>query len=313
MSNCEEIITDYFSSTYFLFFPNICNAKCKFCYLHPKYLKKAWLSSSLLSSIENILASMQHLGFQEVRLTGGEPLVYENYDEVISILQKLKIGYSIITNGINLSLFREAFFSFPPKRLIVSFHSIDCKEEAHEAGTNCKDVMNEIALLARRGFDILVSIVFRESNMHEIPSIVKQYTAIGIRTFKLIYPNTPYHGKCLIDQFQDCKTILRRSFSDVRIFATRFNADSCLLTSEGFLSISVADCKVTSCCVLMGCGPFAPLEYWDTEKAAATIERIHSEACIKRVGFPCKTYFENCPLALEDIFTGCDVSTDYSD
>lgn len=70
-----------------------CNLRCRYCMpLHPEFLDK----SSYLTpqQYKEIIGELLDYGIEEVRITGGEPLVRQDFDEVIQELAKLKIPSS---------------------------------------------------------------------------------------------------------------------------------------------------------------------------------------------------------------------------
>ncbi|MEG1313617.1 MAG: radical SAM protein, partial [Bacilli bacterium] len=78
---------------------NRCNKKCSFCYsnFESNGCDVDW------ATLENELRYMKENQIDEVVLSGGEPLLCRNFEEVLCTLYNHKKNITILSNGIALS------------------------------------------------------------------------------------------------------------------------------------------------------------------------------------------------------------------
>ena len=78
----KEIVNKYYNKHLFTFLPNLCNSACDFCYVEPIVGKSAKLSKKLLENFETLIKQAKEIGFETIRITGGEPLIFSNFFEI---------------------------------------------------------------------------------------------------------------------------------------------------------------------------------------------------------------------------------------
>jgi cyclic pyranopterin phosphate synthase len=106
-----------------------CNFRCRYCM--PREVFDAnyqFLPQGALLSFEEIarLAGIfVGLGTEKIRLTGGEPLVRRDLDQLISKLQDLKVEITLTTNGSLLARQAEKLARAGLNRVTVSLDSLD--------------------------------------------------------------------------------------------------------------------------------------------------------------------------------------------
>ena len=79
-----------------------CNLRCTYCM--PQEDMK-FMSSDLLMTADEIVGIAKQfvaLGVKKIRLTGGEPLVRKDFDEIFKRLSALPVSLHLSTNGITL-------------------------------------------------------------------------------------------------------------------------------------------------------------------------------------------------------------------
>lgn len=112
----------------------LCNLDCKMCYVH---LSLAQLGERKLLSVDQWKALMHQAvaeGLMYATLTGGECLLYPDFDELYLYLQSQGVQVGVITNGILLTEERIRFFTcHPPASIQVSFYG--ASEEGYERVT----------------------------------------------------------------------------------------------------------------------------------------------------------------------------------
>jgi len=107
-----------------------CNFRCVYCMPKEVFGKDyAFLERKELLSFEEItrLARVfQRLGIEKIRLTGGEPLVRRNLEQLIAMLSQVGgLDLTLTTNGSNLARKAAALKAAGLKRITVSLDALD--------------------------------------------------------------------------------------------------------------------------------------------------------------------------------------------
>ncbi len=106
-----------------------CNFRCTYCMprevFGPDY---AFLRRDQLLSFEEITRTariFRQLGIEKIRLTGGEPLLRKNLEQLIAMLAPLGLDLTLTTNGSLLARKAKALRQAGLKRITVSLDSLD--------------------------------------------------------------------------------------------------------------------------------------------------------------------------------------------
>jgi cyclic pyranopterin phosphate synthase len=106
-----------------------CNFRCVYCMPKEVFGKDyAFLERKALLSFEEItrLARIfQRLGIEKIRLTGGEPLVRRNLEQLIGMLAELGLDLTLTTNGSTLAKKAQALKAAGLQRVTVSLDALD--------------------------------------------------------------------------------------------------------------------------------------------------------------------------------------------
>jgi GTP 3',8-cyclase len=106
-----------------------CNFRCVYCMPKEVFGKDyAFLERRALLSFEEItrlVRVFQRLGIEKIRLTGGEPLVRRNLEQLIGMLAELGLDLTLTTNGSILAKKAQALKAAGLERVTVSLDALD--------------------------------------------------------------------------------------------------------------------------------------------------------------------------------------------
>src|SRR5689334_19749157 len=106
-----------------------CNFRCVYCMPKEVFGRDyAFLERSALLSFEEIQRVARvfaQLGVKKIRLTGGEPLVRRNVEQLVAMLHELGLEIALTTNGALLPAKAEALKAAGLDRVTVSLDSVD--------------------------------------------------------------------------------------------------------------------------------------------------------------------------------------------
>ena len=152
-----------------------CNLRCQYCMpeegipLTPsKFIMNA-------SEIESLATTFVGMGVKKIRLTGGEPLLRKDFEDILSRLSKLDVDLSITTNGILADRFLPIFKKHRLKKVNFSLDTL--KEERFKEITRrsgYEKTMENLDLFIREGFEVKLNIVLMKGiNDDEVVDFVK--------------------------------------------------------------------------------------------------------------------------------------------
>lgn len=161
-----------------------CNFRCVYCM--PKEVfgnDYAFLPAEELltfGEIERLASIFTSLGVKKIRLTGGEPLMRRNIDQLIKKLTKIKgiedIG--LTTNGVLLKQYGQRLFAAGLKRINVSLDALDSNlfGQLNGRGISSKGIIDNIEFIKRLKFNVKVNMVVQKDvNESEIIPMAKHF------------------------------------------------------------------------------------------------------------------------------------------
>ena len=166
-----------------------CNFRCKYCM--PKevfgndhvFLPKEELLS--FEEIERLSRIYAKLGVKKLRLTGGEPLLRKDLDQLIARLNEIPgiedIG--LTTNAKLLKLQGEKLYSAGLRRLNISLDAIDDEtfKSINDRNVSSQEILDNIHYAISLGFKVKVNMVVQKGvNDHEVIPMAKYFKSHGI-------------------------------------------------------------------------------------------------------------------------------------
>lgn len=137
-----------------------CNLRCFYC-MPPGGIALSPPDSIMTASeIEKIAGVFVKLGVTKIRLTGGEPLVRKDFEDIAQRLSKLNVEIALSTNGILIDQYLHTFKSTGIRKINVS---LDTLNKTKFSDITRRDyftrVLNNIGLLIENGFFPKINVV----------------------------------------------------------------------------------------------------------------------------------------------------------
>jgi len=172
-----------------------CNLRCTYCMPRADFGKDhVFLPRAELLSFEEIArlaGSFIALGVQKIRLTGGEPLLRRNLEQLVAMLAGLHtpagkpVEVTLTTNGVLLSRQAQALRDAGLSRITVSLDGLSDETfgRMSDAKVQVRTVLDGIAAAQRAGFaPIKVNMVVKRGvNDHEIIPMAEHFRAENLR------------------------------------------------------------------------------------------------------------------------------------
>mgnify|MGYP001060251783 CR=1 FL=1 len=193
-----------------LSFTDKCNLRCHYCmpvdstfmdeekYLHP-------------SEYEEIVRDLCSYGLEEIRITGGEPLMRKSFKEIVERLSGLpvkKIG--LTTNAILLDKYIEILKANRVNHLNISLDSLDPQNfKKITYGNQLERVLKNIRLAKDHELEVKINVVAMKGiNDHEIIDFVEYSSELGVEVRFLEVMRIGHACSSQNDQFISAQEII---------------------------------------------------------------------------------------------------------
>ncbi len=166
-----------------------CNLRCRHCYIgdeRPQELSPG--------RVRRVLKEFEEMQGLRVLLTGGEPLLHPQFDEINEMLPDLFLRTVLFTNGTILK--KGVFERLKVNEIQVS---IDGMRQAHDAlrGEGTYDVaVNAMRQALDAGFEVSVSTMVHRANLGDFDAMESFFRSLGVRDWTVDIP-------CAVGRFAD--------------------------------------------------------------------------------------------------------------
>ena len=161
-----------------------CNLRCRHCYMSAPQAKYGELSHEQCLSIIHQLADA---GITQISLTGGEPLVRDDFLELVDALSNNHIHIlQIYSNGVLISekLLDELMNRGVKPEFSLSFDGVGWHDWLRGTDGAEKLAVDAIKLLRSKGFEVSIETCLHKKNLHTLEATFKLLTELGIRSWK---------------------------------------------------------------------------------------------------------------------------------
>ena len=170
---------------------NACNLSCVMCGRNAANFKPTVFVMDIFRSFEPIMDSIE-----EVTLMGwGEPTIHPHFNEMLEIINKHSARKYFCTNGMNLKKIKNAIFDYKVDVFAVSLDGATDETNGRIRRGSKIDVITEdlkdiVRIKKVRGLKYpWINFVFcaMQSNIRELPGLVRLAAEIGIEEVKVVY------------------------------------------------------------------------------------------------------------------------------
>jgi SynChlorMet cassette radical SAM/SPASM protein ScmF len=171
-----------------------CNLRCRHCWIEPKFQGGGKKYPALdVNLFRSILSQGKSLGLSSVKLTGGEPLLHPQIDEIIDIVGEEQLRLTIETNGVLCSadLARRIAACGNPF-VSVSLDGADAQTHEWVRGVegSFDDAIRGVRNLVAAGIRPQVIMSIMRRNVDQMETLVRLAESIGASSvkFNLVQP-----------------------------------------------------------------------------------------------------------------------------
>ena len=178
-----------------------CPLQCAFCY-NPTDFDKHTQNELDTESWIKVLRQARDLGAAQLGISGGEPLLRKDIEEIVTEANSLGYYSNLITSGAGMNEKRiDALKDGGLDHIQLSMH--DITEEINNFITNTKTfkLKQKIAAMIKdRGYPMVLNVVLHRYNIDHIKEILEMAEGLGADYIELA--NTQYYGWSLVNRDQ---------------------------------------------------------------------------------------------------------------
>lgn len=171
----------------YLYLTDRCNLRCSHCWIAPSFSEQKQTGTPF-EPLKKTIKKAKTMGLCNVKLTGGEPLLYESIYDLLAFLTEEQLTITIETNGTLIGPeIITALQSCRIRQVAVSLDGAD--ENTHDTIRGQKGCYQEtlkgLKLLAKSGINSQVIMTIQKKNRNEIPKMIALCENLGIHTMKI--------------------------------------------------------------------------------------------------------------------------------
>jgi MoaA/NifB/PqqE/SkfB family radical SAM enzyme len=163
-----------------------CNLRCPHC-IRDDVTTVQSLELGLMARV--IDEARELFGDIVVSLTGGEPLIHEEFAEMVELFAERKVPYRFVSNGWHLKRIIPLLDRYPAESIRLSLSG--ATEEIHDAERgrgSFRRVLLSVALLTSRRIPASLSIVIDRRDRHQVREAADLAEALGCARIHFILP-----------------------------------------------------------------------------------------------------------------------------
>ncbi|MFL9610651.1 pyrroloquinoline quinone biosynthesis protein PqqE [Methylobacillus sp. Pita2] len=178
-----------------------CPLHCAFCYNPTDYDKHTKNELSTEQWIQ-ALRDARKLGALQLGISGGEPLLRDDIEEIIAEASSLGYYTNLITSGVGLTEKRiSAFKEGGLDHIQLSMHDITEEINNFITGTRTFELKKKVAaMIKEHGYPMVLNVVIHRFNIKHVKEILEMAEALGADFVELA--NTQYYGWSLVNRSQ---------------------------------------------------------------------------------------------------------------
>ncbi len=158
-----------------------CNLRCRHCYAGASGDRE--LS---VEKVKRVLSEFEKMQGLRLLITGGEPLLYRDFEEINGILSEYGFRKILFTNGILLT--EEKVKSLRVDEIQVSIDGLETGHDALRGTGTFRRALKGIETARGAGFDVSVSTMVHARNLDEFEGMEKLLRSLGVKDWSVDVP-----------------------------------------------------------------------------------------------------------------------------
>jgi radical SAM protein with 4Fe4S-binding SPASM domain len=166
----------------FLELTNRCNLSCLHCYMNAENHPKEPPAIDWISFIDKL----DQLGVMKLVVTGGEPTLHPQFEQILKEIKKRKMGFALFTNGTTLTSRRvDLLEEVNPEYVAISLDGADAETHNHFRRAIAFDkTIQGIKFLTNKGIKVRINITLNHRNEMQLEDIIRIASALKVHEIR---------------------------------------------------------------------------------------------------------------------------------
>ena len=221
-----------------------CNMKCEYCHNEGNTVIKK-LS---ITDLEPLISVAIKIGLKSVRLTGGEPLLHDEIENICKMIKSKdkNISIGINTNGILINKLMNLINNNLINRVIVGIDYFDKNvSKASSIGSSSKTILNNVLKIKNTGCDVTISNVY-DGDYQNIKKLVEWAIKNDIRIKVLEKIDNVVSDKST-DKYLEMQERIIKDFNLEIKINELFNEKDGYINGKRLVSFFQSHCRLREC------------------------------------------------------------------
>ena len=168
-----------------------CNLSCANCWIGSKPEIESFVLP--LSKVISIINEAESLGLKSIKLTGGEPLIYNDFGKLLDFLSQKKIDINVETNAtINFEKYLPIIASLRDRiEFVISIDGYNHKSNSMQRAGSFEVIIENISFLRQYGIKTGITTLITSNNLKFINDIIKLGQKLNVNSHRLILNLNP--------------------------------------------------------------------------------------------------------------------------
>ncbi|MEO1957790.1 MAG: pyrroloquinoline quinone biosynthesis protein PqqE [Methylophilaceae bacterium] len=178
-----------------------CPLQCAFCF-NPTDFDKHTQNELTTEQWIDALRDARKMGAVQLGISGGEPLLRDDIEDIVIEAKKLGYYSNLITSGVGLTEKRiQAFKDGGLDHIQLSMHDITAEINNFITNTKTFKLKQKVAAMIKgHGYPMVLNVVLHRYNIGHLKEILEMAEALGADYIELA--NTQYYGWSLVNRDQ---------------------------------------------------------------------------------------------------------------
>jgi len=151
-----------------------CNNNCRHCWLWLPAVSPEQKNELTFEEIRRIVAEARSMGCQKWTISGGEPMLREDFPEIFDHITRNSLGYSLNTNGTLITPRIARLMKRKGKKWVALYGATaDVHDHITRNPGSFEAFQRGVACLKEAGTDFVVQIIPMKDNYHQIEDMKK--------------------------------------------------------------------------------------------------------------------------------------------
>lgn len=280
---------NYVLTDLYLYITDFCNLSCAHCWISPGFSHNKQ-NGLRLEYLKKTILEAKSLGLQNVKITGGEPLLYQDIDRLLEFLAAEEITVFIESNGTLIDRdMIDRFQSCYVEQVSVSLDA--ASEEVHDEIRGVKGSFNltlkSLSLLSDSGINFQIIMTLQRKNKNEVLDVIQLCENLGASSLK-INPLVPSgrarevfkrNGNLELDELIDLHRMVEEKWSREDGLEIVFDLPVAFRSIEEIKRRGIVECRILNILGVLANGDFSICGIGQTIDALRMGNLYHDSIC----------------------------------